>query len=137
MEVTADSVLIIDGLTYAGDYIIKMLKRREKELQQWRVKAKKQYKRKIEDLSTDLSTLHIPESIPERMDEIPESIPERTEIPESIPERTKNIPERTENKKYNSQYRDDSLDILPDYIRHSVLQREKDGTGIKIPKLNY
>ncbi len=136
MELKADDVLIINGSEYMGDYIIKLLKRREKELEQWRNKSKRQYKRKLEVLSTELNNLRIitesiPESIPERIPEsIPESIPER--IPESIPE---SIPERTPYQKYNSQFRDDSLDILPEQLKNSVLQRERDGTGIKIPKL--
>ena len=120
MELKAEDVLIINGSEYMGDYIIKLLKRREKELEQWRNKSKRQYKRKLEVLSTELNNLRI----------IPESIPER--IPESIPE---SIPERTPYQKYNSQFRDDSLDILPEQLKNSVLQRERDGTGIKIPKL--
>ena len=112
MELKADDVLIINGSEYMGDYIIKLLKRREKELEQWRNKSKRQYKRKLEVLSTELNNLRI--------------------IPESIPE---SIPERTPYQKYNSQFRDDSLDILPEQLKNSVLQRERDGTGIKIPKL--
>lgn len=43
------------------------------------------------------------------------------------------IPERNPHQKYNSQYRDDSLDLLPEKLRQSVLQREQNKTGIKIP----
>ena len=57
MELNADSVLIVNGNEYTGDYIIKLLKRREKELEQWRNKSKRQYKRKIEVLSMDNSVL--------------------------------------------------------------------------------
>ena len=127
MEITADSVVIIDGYEYAGDYIIKLMRRREKELEQWRVKAKRQYKKKVENLSTELSTLRI----------IPEIIQSQI-LPERLPERFQSqiLPERIPHQQYNSQYRDDSLNILPEYIKRSVLQREKDGTGIKIPKLH-
>jgi hypothetical protein len=40
-------------------------------------------------------------------------------------------------QKYNSQFRDDSLDIIDavEGLKERVLQRERDGSGIKIPKL--
>jgi hypothetical protein len=114
MELKADSVIIINGNEYAGDYIIKLLKRREKELEQWRNKSKRQYQRKIEVLTSELQNLKI----------IPERIPERNSVI---------IPERNPHQKYNSQYRDDSLDLLPENLRQSVLQREQNKTGIKIP----
>jgi hypothetical protein len=57
MELKADSVIIINGNEYAGDYIIKLLKRREKELEQWRNKSKRQYQKKIEVLHIDNSAL--------------------------------------------------------------------------------
>jgi len=97
---------IINGQEYSEKYLVKVIGVYEKELNRKKAYAKQKYVPK----SNQILPLEIKEESPI--------------LPLEI---------HKDHQKYNSRYRDDSLDLIE--ARERVLQRERDGTGIKIPKL--
>jgi len=100
----------IDGITYSVGEVQNLVRLALRERERQRKKTASYRKRKIEVPGTIL------EDVPQKNVDVPG---------------TQQV--HKDHQKYNSRYRDDSLDLIE--ARERVLQRERDGTGIKIPKL--